>query len=105
MTLGGYTCRPIIFQSSSHFFSILSISNAPGASSAHAAERVTVDNFERVETDYYFKLRADAGCLGVLCHDRGPKPIDKQDIVRLNRDTPYSGGVFDLSSPVTIELP
>jgi len=61
---------------------------------AFAAERVTVDNFERVETDFYFKLRADAGCLGVLCHDRGPKPVDKQDIVRLNRDTPYSGGVF-----------
>ncbi|MGY4311435.1 DUF1214 domain-containing protein [Bradyrhizobium sp. JR3.5] len=70
-----------------------------------AAEQVTVDNFNRVETDFYFKLRADAGCLGVLCHDRGPKPIDKQDIVRLNRDTPYSGGVFDLNSPVTIELP
>src|SRR5690242_9724788 len=70
-----------------------------------AAEQVTVDNFKRVETDFYFKLRADAGCLGVLCHDRGPKPIDKQDIVRLNRDTPYSGGVFDLTSPVTIELP
>jgi para-nitrobenzyl esterase len=32
--------------------------------------------------------------------------IDKQDVVRMNRDTLYSSGVFDLdASPVTITLP
>jgi hypothetical protein len=85
------------------FSSILTIWIGP--SPAQAAEQVTVDNFTRVETDYYFKVRADAGCFGVLCHDRGPKPVDQQDIIRLNRDTPYSGGVFDLTAPVTIEMP
>jgi para-nitrobenzyl esterase len=33
-------------------------------------------------------------------------PIDQQDIVRMNRDTIYSSGVFDLeAAPVTITLP
>jgi hypothetical protein len=32
--------------------------------------------------------------------------IDKQDVVRMNRDTLYSSGVFDLeAAPVTITLP
>jgi hypothetical protein len=88
-----------------HLASVIVGALLASSQTAFAADRVTVDNFERVETDFYFKLRAEAGCLGVLCHDRGPKPVDKQDIVRLNRDTPYSGGVFDLNSPVTIELP
>ena len=70
-----------------------------------AAERVTTDNFTRAETHYYMSIRAAAGCFGVLCHERGSKPVDQQDIIRLNRDTPYSGGVFDLTSPVTIEMP
>lgn len=82
---------------------ILSVWFGPGP--VLAAERVTVDNFTRIETDYYFKRRVDAGCLDVLCHDRGPKPVDQQDIIRLNRGTPYSGGVFNLTSPVTIEMP
>jgi hypothetical protein len=44
------------------------------AQHAVAEERVTVDNFPRVETDYYFKTRKDAGCFGKLCNERGPKP-------------------------------
>jgi hypothetical protein len=72
---------------------------------ACAAERVTVDNFARVETDYYMKAKVDEGCFAKLCHQAGAAPVDKQTIVRLNRDTPYSMGVFDLSSPVTIVKP
>lgn len=72
---------------------------------ASAAERVTVDNFTRVETDHYFKERADAGCFGKFCHEPGPRAVDRQAVIRLNRDTPYSAAVFDLSSPVTIVKP
>jgi hypothetical protein len=33
-------------------------------------------------------------------------PIDQQDVVRMNRDTLYSSGVFDLeAAPVTVTLP
>jgi hypothetical protein len=76
-----------------------------GACAASAAERVTVDNFTRVETDHYFKERADAGCFGKFCHEPEPRAVDRQAVIRLNRDTPYSAGVFDLASPVTIVKP
>jgi hypothetical protein len=72
---------------------------------ALAQETVTVDNFKRAETHFYLALRAEAGCFAVLCHDRAPTPVEAQDIIRLNRDTPYSQGVFDLSTPLTITMP
>jgi len=75
------------------------------AQSAVAQERVTIDNFPRVETDYYFKTRTGAGCFGKLCNERGPKAVNDQPVIRLNRDTPYSNGVFDLTTPVTIIKP
>jgi hypothetical protein len=75
------------------------------AHSAVAAEAITIDNFPRVETDYYFRTRTDVGCFGKLCNERGPKPVDDQPVIRLNRDTPYSNGVFDLTTPLTIIKP
>ena len=75
------------------------------SSGAFAAEPVNVNNFKRAETHFYMKARADAGCFGKLCSERGPMPVDKQEIIRLNRDTPYTAGVFDLTSPVSITIP
>jgi hypothetical protein len=67
---------------------------------------VTVDNFTRAETDNYMAINAkDAGGLGKFHHSREPTSIDNQTVIRLNRDTLYSFGVFDLTSPVTITLP
>ena len=66
---------------------------------------VTVDSFIRAETDTYFKKRADLGPLGQFGHLRAPAPIDQQRVIRMNRDTLYSGAVFDLTEPVTITLP
>lgn len=68
---------------------------------------VTVDNFARAESDVYMRnLLKDAGGLGKLGHHREPAPIDHQTIIRLNRDTLYSFGVFDLDAgPVTITMP
>ena len=66
---------------------------------------VTVSNFVRAETDYYFGQTVTKDGFG-LSHTRQMVPIDKQDIVRMNRDTLYSSGVFDLkASPLTIILP
>ena len=46
------------------------------------------------------------GGFGKLSHRRAPSSIDAQDVVRMNRDTLYSFGVFDLDAgPVTITLP
>ena len=69
------------------------------------SERVNVDNFKRAESDTYFtKFVTEAG-LGRFSHRREPTAIDKQDVIRMNRDTLYSAGVFDLAEPVTITKP
>ena len=75
------------------------------ATPAAAVTPVTVDNFIRVETHSYMKKAVEKGCFGKLCHARAPAPVDQQNIIRLNLDTPYSEGVFDLSSPLTITMP
>ena len=72
---------------------------------ATAAETVTVDNFVRAETDMTMKRYADQGGFGKLLHIRRPTPLDKQDVIRMNLDTLYSLGVFDLTEPVTIIKP
>lgn len=68
---------------------------------------VTVDNFTRAETDHYLAVNAkEAGGLGKLHHSREPAEIDKQTVIRMNRDTLYSFAVFDLAAgPATITLP
>jgi hypothetical protein len=49
---------------------------------------------------------AKQGGLGKFLHRREPASIDQQTVIRLNRDTLYSSGVFDLDAgPVTITMP
>jgi hypothetical protein len=44
--------------------------------------------------------------LGTFHHFREPTPLEKQNVIRMNRDTLYSLSVFDLDAgPVTITLP
>ncbi|MBY5458974.1 DUF1254 domain-containing protein [Rhizobium leguminosarum] len=67
---------------------------------------VTVTNFPRAETDMYFGGMVKDGALGKFTHRREPANVDKQDVIRMNRDTLYSHGVFDLDAgPVTITMP
>jgi hypothetical protein len=74
-------------------------------SAGYAAEPVTVDNFVRAETDMTLDRYVKQGAFGKFLHIRQPTPIDKQDVVRMNLDTLYSVGVFDLTTPVTIVKP
>ncbi|MGG2096178.1 DUF1214 domain-containing protein [Acinetobacter haemolyticus] len=69
--------------------------------------KVTPDNFVRAETDLYIKaLSSKPNGFGNFNHTRLPSPLDEQSVIRLNRDTLYSAGVFDLKAgPVTITLP
>lgn len=84
------------------------VATALGAGPAGAAEHgvpVTVDNFARAETDRYFGNIA-AYALGKLRHYRDFVPLGQSNVVRVNRDTLYSVGVFDLDAgPVSITLP
>lgn len=73
--------------------------------SVFAAKTVTVDNFVRAETDMTMKRYVDEGGFGKFLHLRSLTPIDKQNVIRMNRDTLYSFGVFDLTEPVTIVKP
>ena len=52
-----------------------------------AAEKVTVDNFVRAETDMTLKRYVAQGAFGKFVHIRQPTPIDRQDVIRMNRDT------------------
>ena len=75
--------------------------------SAEKAVLVTPDNFNRAESDMYFAETINlAGGTGKLHHYREIIPIDKQPVIRSNRDTLYSSAVFDLDAgPVTVTLP
>ncbi len=70
-----------------------------------ASETVTVDNYARAESDRTFQAYVDIGGFGKFVHFPDVTPIDKQDVIRMNRDTLYSIGVFDLTTPVTITKP
>jgi len=67
---------------------------------------VTPDNFVRAETDLYFGNLVSDGGFGTFHHIRELSPIDNQLVIRQNRDTLYSAGVFDLDAgPVSVTLP
>jgi hypothetical protein len=67
---------------------------------------VTRDNYVRAQTDFYFAQSVRRGGFGKLLHARKMVPVERQGVVRMNRDTLYSAGVFDLAAaPVTITLP
>jgi len=82
---------------------ILSFSITPLAWSAQV--EVTAGNFVRAETDYYMGRTVAQVGIGRLAHARMPTAIEKQDVIRMNRDTIYSFGVFDLANPVEITMP
>jgi hypothetical protein len=80
---------------------------APDAPKCTDCIPVTADNFARAESDLYFQaIATKKDGFGKFMHDRTPTPMDKQTVIRMNRDTLYSGAVFDLDAgPVTITLP
>lgn len=79
---------------------------AAAAQTGPSSMVVTRDNFVRAETDFHFARTVRAGGFGRLVHRRVMVPVDRQGVVRTNRDTLYSAGVFDLAAaPVTITLP
>ena len=66
---------------------------------------MTVENFIRAETDLIW-CRGHKGGFGQFEHNRKAMAIDAQTVVRLNRDTLYSGAVLDLDAgPATVTLP
>jgi len=73
---------------------------------AEDAAKVTANNYVRAESDFQMKTYIEQmDNFGRLVHNRKPYDVDKQITVRGNRDTLYSFGIFDLTSPLTVTLP
>ena len=72
---------------------------------ATTATPVTWDTYVRAQSDTMFKSYADDGAFGKFSHIRQPTPIDEQKVIRMNRDTLYSMGIFDLTEPLTLTKP
>lgn len=71
-----------------------------------ASKLVTPETYIRAETDRQFgNVVKMAGGVNRLFHFRNVTPLDKQNIVRMNRDTLYSMGVVDTSKGATITVP
>ncbi len=78
------------------------------AASEAADDHVRVDalSFVRAESDTYFdSLLATAGGLGRWHQIREPAPVDKQLVVRMNRDTLYSSVIVDISEGAELTMP
>lgn len=70
------------------------------------AIHVNVDNFVRAETDRMFHdLQHNAGGINEFSHEREPAAVDRQTVIRLNRDTLYSFAVVDLAHGATLTIP
>ena len=70
------------------------------------AAPVTIDNYNRAQTDVNFAGVVKNGGFGKFRHGRELAPPAQQGIVRPNRDTLYSFSIVDLDAgPVTITLP
>lgn len=88
-------------------FASLALTGGALAEAPDSKIPVTTDNFARAETDHYLAANAKLiGGLGKFQHSREPASIDRQTVIRMNRDTLYSFAVFDLAGgPVTLSLP
>lgn len=70
------------------------------------ATLVTVDNFPRAETNRYMAGQVGRGGLSKFVATRTLAPIERQAVIRMNRDTLYASAVIDLNAgPATIVLP
>src|SRR6516165_7295423 len=85
---------------------LITSSVASTQTTASSAEPVTVDNYNRAQTDVYFAGVVKNGGFGKFRHGRELAPPAQQGIPRPNRDTLYSFAIVDLDAgPVTITLP
>ena len=67
---------------------------------------VTPQTYVRAETDRNFaNLVQLAGGVNRFFHFRTPTPLDRQTVVRMNKDTLYSGAVVDTEGGASVTLP
>jgi hypothetical protein len=85
---------------------VIASSVASAQSTTSSAKPVTVENYNRAQTDVNFAGVVKNGGFGKFRHGRELAPPVQQGIGRPNRDTLYSFAIVDLDAgPVTITLP
>src|SRR2546422_10134495 len=75
---------------------VIASSLASAQTTASPAEPVTVENYNRAQTDVNFAGVVKNGGFGKIRHGRGLAPPAPHRIVRPHRDTFYLFSVFDL---------
>ncbi|QDS89182.1 hypothetical protein EC9_33790 [Rosistilla ulvae] len=83
----------------------LTAATANAQSDAAAPIVVNVDNFNKAQTDFEFEGILKMSGINQVHSNRTPTPIDKQNVIRMNRDTLYSIGVINISKGATVTLP
>ena len=75
--------------------------------SAASVSYTHLDVYKRqAQSDLSFEgILKQSGGINKLHHNRTPTAIDKQNIIRMNRDTLYSLAVVDISKGATVTLP
>jgi hypothetical protein len=67
---------------------------------------VNVDNFARAETAAMMSgILTVTGSVNAIYHDRELAPLDRQPVIRQNRDTLYSTAIVDISQGATFTIP
>ena len=85
---------------------ILFVASATSATGQGESVIVNVDNFVRAETAAQFdRALKMTGGINRFMHLRQPTPLDKQTVIRMNRDTLYSAAIVDISKGVTLTVP
>ena len=85
---------------------ILCIASATYADDRAETTIVNADNFAKAETAVQFdRIVEMVGGVNLFFHLRGPTPLDKQTVIRMNRDTIYSAAVVDISKGATLTVP
>jgi hypothetical protein len=70
------------------------------------AATVSIDNFVAAETARMFDgTLMTTGRVNRWAHYREPVAMDAQTVIRMNRDTLYSGAIVDISKGATVTLP
>lgn len=93
---------------------VICVSSIPGRFSIAADQtarsektvKVNIDNFVRAETAFQIdRTLKMTGGVNKWGHNRQPTPIDKQNVIRMNRDTLYSFAIVDISKGATLTVP
>ncbi len=88
------------------FTAVLLVLLMPGLVLAEMATKVTPDTFIRAESDRMFSdIAKQAGGVNKFFHYRNVTPLDKQTVIRMNRDTLYSMSIVDTQGGATVTFP